>query len=44
MSREMVNKHLALWRDAGWIRMSGGTVASVDADALLAMSGEAVVN
>lgn len=44
MSREMVNKHLALWRDAGWIRMSGGTVASVDADALLAMSGETVVN
>jgi CRP/FNR family cyclic AMP-dependent transcriptional regulator len=40
MSREMVNKHLALWRDAGWIRMSGGTVASVNADALSAMSCE----
>jgi CRP/FNR family transcriptional regulator, cyclic AMP receptor protein len=40
MSREMVNKHLATWRDAGWIRMSGGTVASVDSDALAAMSCE----
>lgn len=37
MSREMVNKHLALWRDAGWIRMSAGTVASIDVDALSAM-------
>ena len=40
MSREMVNKHLAQWRDAGWIRMCGGTVASVDADALSAMTSE----
>ena len=40
MSREMVNKHLATWRDAGWIQMSGGTVSSVNKDALLAMSCE----
>ena len=43
MSREMVNKHLAMWRDAGWIRMSGGTVAWVDTDALSAMSCEDIV-
>jgi CRP/FNR family transcriptional regulator, cyclic AMP receptor protein len=42
MSREMVNKHLAVWRDAGWIRMCGGTVASIDADALSAMCSEDV--
>jgi CRP-like cAMP-binding protein len=40
MSREMVNKHLALWRDAGWIRMAAGMVAWIDVDALSAMSSE----
>ena len=40
MSRELVNKHLGAWRDVGWIRMSGGTVASVDIAALKAMSGD----
>jgi CRP-like cAMP-binding protein len=40
MSRELVNKHLGAWRDAGWIRMSGGTVASVDEAALTELSGE----
>jgi CRP-like cAMP-binding protein len=40
MSREMVNKHLAAWRDAGWIQMSSGTVASIDVDALSAMSSQ----
>jgi CRP/FNR family cyclic AMP-dependent transcriptional regulator len=40
MSREMVNKHLALWRDAGWVRMAGGTVAWIDVEALSALSSE----
>jgi CRP/FNR family cyclic AMP-dependent transcriptional regulator len=40
MSREMVNKHLALWRDAGWVRMACGTVAWIDVEALSAMSSE----
>lgn len=40
MSRELVNKHLGAWRDAGWIRMSGGTVASVDTAALALMLGD----
>ena len=40
MSRELVNKHLGAWRDAGWIRMSGGTVASVDAAALAEIAGD----
>jgi CRP-like cAMP-binding protein len=40
MSREIVNKHLGSWRDAGWIEMSGGTVASVDVTALSEVSGD----
>jgi CRP/FNR family cyclic AMP-dependent transcriptional regulator len=40
MSRELVNKQLGAWRDDGLIRMSGGTVASVDTAALGEMSGE----
>jgi CRP-like cAMP-binding protein len=40
MSREIVNKHLGAWRDAGWIEMSGGTVASVDVMALSGVSGD----
>jgi CRP/FNR family cyclic AMP-dependent transcriptional regulator len=34
MSRESVNKHLGAWRDAGWVRMSGGSVLSIDVAAL----------
>ncbi len=30
MCREVVNKHLGTWRDAGWVQMSGGTVTRVD--------------
>jgi CRP/FNR family cyclic AMP-dependent transcriptional regulator len=40
MSRELVNKHLGAWRDAGWIRMSGGTVTSVDTATLAQVSGD----
>ena len=40
MSRELVNKHLGAWRDAGWISLSGGTVASVDVAALADISGD----
>ena len=40
MSRELVNKHLGAWRDAGWISLSGGTVASVDVAALASISGD----
>jgi CRP-like cAMP-binding protein len=32
--REVVNKLLGAWRDAGWISMSGGIVTSVDAVAI----------
>jgi CRP-like cAMP-binding protein len=40
MSREIVNKYLRVWRDAGWVEMLGGTVASVDVDALSEVTGE----
>ncbi|WP_428491935.1 Crp/Fnr family transcriptional regulator [Rhodopila sp.] len=40
MSRELVNKHLGVWRDAGWISLSGGTVTSVDIAALEGISGD----
>jgi CRP-like cAMP-binding protein len=36
MTRESVNKHLGLWRDAGWILLSGGAVTLVNAEALAA--------
>ena len=39
MSREIVNKQLRAWRDAGWIEMSSGTVAWVDVKAFSAMVG-----
>jgi CRP/FNR family cyclic AMP-dependent transcriptional regulator len=39
MSRELVNKHLGAWRDAGWIRLSAGAVCSVDTAALAHLSG-----
>lgn len=32
--RELVNKQLAIWRGAGWIKMSGGAVTSFDLTAL----------
>jgi CRP/FNR family transcriptional regulator, cyclic AMP receptor protein len=32
--REMVNKYLSLWRDAGWIDMAAGRVTSVDSTAI----------
>jgi CRP/FNR family cyclic AMP-dependent transcriptional regulator len=32
--REVVNKHLGVWRDAGWIKMSGGSVISIDTAAI----------
>jgi CRP-like cAMP-binding protein len=32
--RVVVNKHLGVWRDAGWIGMSGGTVTSFDTAAI----------
>jgi CRP/FNR family cyclic AMP-dependent transcriptional regulator len=34
MCREIVNKCLGEWRDAGWLEMSGGTVISIDVDAI----------
>lgn len=34
ITRESVNKCLAAWRDAGWIALSGGGIARVDAAAL----------
>jgi CRP/FNR family cyclic AMP-dependent transcriptional regulator len=37
-SREVVNKHLGLWRSSGWIGMSGGTVTWVDTAAIGDMS------
>lgn len=40
MSREFVNKHLGVWRDAGWVRMSGGRVLSVDVAALAKLAGD----
>jgi CRP/FNR family transcriptional regulator, cyclic AMP receptor protein len=33
--REVVNKQLGIWRHAGWIKMAGGTVTSIDNAALL---------
>ncbi len=38
MSREFANKYLGLWRDAGWIGMSGGMVATIDAAALMELA------
>jgi CRP-like cAMP-binding protein len=32
--REVVNKQLGIWRDAGWIRVSGGTVVVIDSAAI----------
>jgi CRP-like cAMP-binding protein len=34
ITRESVNKSLAAWRDAGWVALSGGCIARVDAAAL----------
>ncbi len=34
MTRESVNKHLGIWRDAGWILFSGGSVTLINAGAL----------
>jgi CRP-like cAMP-binding protein len=39
-TREMVNKQLGEWRAAGWVRMCGGTVISIDAAALAEVAGE----
>jgi CRP-like cAMP-binding protein len=38
--REVVNKQLGAWRDAGYIRMSGGSVTSVDVTILARMLRE----
>ena len=32
--REVVNRYLGIWRDAGWIEMSGGAVTSFDMAAI----------
>ena len=43
MSREFANKYLGFWRDAGWIGMSGGTVATIDAAALTELVDDVAV-
>jgi CRP/FNR family cyclic AMP-dependent transcriptional regulator len=40
VSRELVNKQLREWRDAGWVTMAGGTVTSIQAAALADVVGE----
>jgi CRP-like cAMP-binding protein len=34
LTRESVNKHLSVWRDAGWVLLSGGSVTVIDVAAL----------
>jgi CRP/FNR family cyclic AMP-dependent transcriptional regulator len=41
--REVVNKHLGVWRDAGWIVMSGGAVTSFDTAAIAGMLRDEVL-
>lgn len=38
--REVVNRYLGLWRDAGWVELSDGRVAAFDAAAMLRLSRE----
>lgn len=39
VSREVVNKQLGVWRDAGWIVMSHGTLRSLDTAAISTILG-----
>jgi CRP/FNR family transcriptional regulator, cyclic AMP receptor protein len=39
-SREVVNKQLRDWRDAGWIQMTGGIVTSIEPTALALIAGD----
>jgi len=43
LTRESINKHLATWRDAGWVRLSGKAVTLTDIAALQRVLGENVV-
>ena len=43
LTRESINKHLATWRDAGWVRLSGKTIALSDVAALQRVLGEHLV-
>ena len=40
LCREIVNKCLGAWRDAGWIQLSAGTVVSFDIDVISAIPRE----
>jgi CRP/FNR family transcriptional regulator, cyclic AMP receptor protein len=40
MTRESVNKHLRVWRDAGWILLSSGSVTLVNEGALASLLRE----
>jgi CRP-like cAMP-binding protein len=39
--REVVNRYLGIWRDAGWIEMAGGMVTSFDMAAIVELSRDA---
>jgi hypothetical protein len=36
--REVVNRYLAIWRDAGWVELSDGRVTSFDMTAIANLS------
>jgi len=40
LTRESINKHLAAWRDAGWVKLSGKIVTLTDVGALQRVLGE----
>jgi CRP-like cAMP-binding protein len=40
LTRESINKHLSAWRDSGWVRQIGKTIAITDVDALQRLLGE----
>jgi CRP/FNR family transcriptional regulator, cyclic AMP receptor protein len=41
--REVVNRYLGIWRDAGWVELSDGRVATFDTDVMMRLSREEAV-
>jgi CRP/FNR family transcriptional regulator, cyclic AMP receptor protein len=42
--REVVNRYLGIWRDAGWIELSDGRVTSFDMDAISDLSRDEAIS